>query len=101
MKATYIAAVAACAYLAGVFAADAKQVSVSGCARQGINPFCVYLRSGDKTYNITGAVPRPKAGTYGRVTGETTTKMTACMQGQYLSPATWHVNRKMACTLKN
>jgi hypothetical protein len=101
VKATFVAAAAACAFMAGGFAADAKPTSVSGCARQGINPFCVYLKSGGKTYNITGAVPRPKAGTYGRVTGTITTKMTACMQGVYLSPAKWRVDPTMACTQKD
>lgn len=91
--------IAALACAMGGFAADAKDVTVSGCARAGIENGCIVITSKAGTYNISSAMPTPKAGTYGTVTGVVSDGVSLCMQGIILKPATWTPDAKKACPL--
>ena len=46
-----------------------QPIKVSGCVVKGVEFGCLALRSGNKTYNISAAEPRPSPGTFGTVTG--------------------------------
>jgi hypothetical protein len=93
--ATIAIAVLACA--TGGFAADAKDVTVSGCAHAGVENGCIVITDKGRTYNISSAKPTPKADTYGTVTGAVFNGMSFCMQGIILKPATWTPDPKKVC----
>jgi hypothetical protein len=93
--ATLTIAVLACAN--GSFAAAAKDVTVSGCARAGVENGCIIIEGKEGTYNISGAKPTPKTDTYGTVTGAEFNGMSFCMQGTILKPATWTPDPKKVC----
>jgi hypothetical protein len=92
-------AIALLAFATGSFAAVAKDVTVLGCATAGVEHGCIVIESTDGTYNISGAKPTPKAGTYGTVTGAVFNGMSFCMQGTILKPATWTPDPKKVCPL--
>ena len=95
--ATLVIVVLVCA--TGSFAAAAKDVTVTGCATAGVEHGCIVIESKEGTYNISGAKPTPKAGTYGTVTGAVFNGMSFCMQGTILKPATWTPDPKKICPL--
>jgi len=77
--------------------AHAQEVTVSGCARAGVESGCVILQSGGQTYNISSATPRPQVNTCGTVRGRPSNNPTTCMQGTLLSPATWEADPQRNC----
>ncbi|QND58597.1 hypothetical protein [Mesorhizobium huakuii] len=77
--------------------AQAKKVTVSGCAEAGVEKSCVVLKSGKKLYNITHATPAPTVGTYGTVTGTVSRDVDPCQQGTILKPAKWKPDPKKVC----
>jgi hypothetical protein len=95
--ATIAIAMLACA--TGSVVADAKDVTVSGCARAGVENGCIVITGKGGTYNISGAKPTPKANTYGTVTGAVFDGMSFCMQGTILKPATWTADPRKLCPL--
>lgn len=74
--------------------ASGQQVTVTGCAKAGVEAGCWVLSSKGKTYNITAAKPKPRPNTWGTVKGQISNNPTTCMQGTLLSPATWRETRR-------
>lgn len=62
-------------------AANAEEITASGCVAEGIEEGCLILSSGGKNYDITLAKPSPKIGAYGTVSGTVFSGVTRCMQG--------------------
>ncbi|MGE0242142.1 MAG: hypothetical protein AB7S59_25740 [Parvibaculaceae bacterium] len=80
--------------------AFAEEVTLSGCAAAGVEASCIILKAGDKTYDITAAQPAPVPGTYGRVKGTLTDKLSICQQGPVIDPATWEVETGKQCPVE-
>jgi hypothetical protein len=100
VKTKLLVAAGIVAYLAGLGIADAKSMSISGCARSGFLPFCIVMKSGGKTYNITAAKPLPRVGTYGTVTGTLTNKVSLCGSAPVIDPAKWQADPTKVCTFR-
>ncbi len=96
----FLATLALAALATGGLAAAAKDVTVSGCARAGVENGCIVITSKAGTYNISSAKPTPKAGTYGTATGVVFNGVSFCMQGIILKPATWTPDPKKVCRLE-
>ncbi|MFC3320717.1 hypothetical protein [Mesorhizobium cantuariense] len=79
------------------FAAEAQQVTASGCAEAGVENGCIVMKDGEKLYNITHATPKPTVGTYGTVTGSVTGDADTCQQGTLLKPAEWKPDASKVC----
>jgi hypothetical protein len=77
--------------------AKAAEVVVTGCAKAGIEAGCVVINDADKTYNISGAKPTPKAGEFGAARGTPSSNPTICQQGIVLQPATWVTDKSKSC----
>lgn len=92
-------AIAALACATGAFSAEAKEVTVSGCAIAGVEAGCIVIVNKQQAYNISSAKPTPKIGTYGTVTGVVSDGMSFCMQGVILKPASWAPDPKKVCPL--
>lgn len=88
------ALLAICTALMFAAGANAEQVTVRGCVDAGVEAGCLVLKSGNKTYNITSATPKPQPGSYGTVTGKISKDPTTCMQGILLKPSTWKQAKK-------
>jgi hypothetical protein len=85
---------------AAAMPALADEVTVTGCAAAGVEANCIVIKDGDKTYDITTAQPAPFPGTYGRVKGMLSDKVSACHQGQVIDPATWEVETGKPCPIE-
>lgn len=91
----------ASACIVAALPAVAGEVSVSGCAASGVEASCLILKAEDgKTYDITAAQPAPEPGTYGKVTGMLSDKMSICQQGPVVDPAQWQVEPGRACPVE-
>jgi hypothetical protein len=91
-------AAAVLALAAAASAAAAADVTVSGCARAGVEAGCVVISGADGTlYNISAAQPRPQPGSGGQVTGTVSSNLSACQQGVILAPATWKADPAIQC----
>jgi hypothetical protein len=77
--------------MSGVLANAQQSVTVIGCPTSGVEANCMVMRGADnKTYNISGAKPRPEIGQRAiRLTGTTTRKPSYCQQGIVLDKITW------------
>jgi hypothetical protein len=76
-------------------AAIAKDVSISfsGCVFRGVEGGCLMVRSGLKTYNITGTQPAPAVGRAIAGAGALAGGVGFCMQGNHLKDVHWHYIR--------
>lgn len=90
LRSILLGAMVTCAFASQ---AQAQKVTASGWVGAGVEVGCLILESEGKLYNITGAVPSPKPGTYGTVTGTVFDGASTCMQGIILGPATWEERR--------
>jgi hypothetical protein len=89
------------AFLAAALPVWAEEISVSGCAAAGVEASCMILKAEDgKTYDITAAQPAPAPGTYGKVTGTISDKMSICQQGPVIDPAQWQVEPGRECAVE-
>lgn len=87
--------------IAAALPAWAEEISVSGCAAAGVEASCMILKAEDgKTYDITAARPAPEPGTYGKVTGTLSDKMSICQQGPVIDPAQWQVEPGRECPVE-
>lgn len=87
MRVVFAAGILLSILTAPAFAQD-KPIKVSGCVVKGVEFGCLALRSGNKTYNISAAEPRPSPGTFGTVTGTLRPHWVSfCQQGPIISPA--------------
>lgn len=87
--------------VAAALPALAEEISVSGCAAAGVEASCLILKAQDgKTYDITAARPVPEPGTYGKVTGTLTDRMSICQQGPVVDPAQWQVEPGRECPVE-
>lgn len=87
--------------IAAALPALAEEISVSGCAASGVEASCMILKAEDgKTYDITAARPVPEPGTYGKVTGTLSDKMSICQQGPVVDPAQWQVEPGRECPVE-
>lgn len=77
-----------------------EDIEVSGCAAAGVEANCLVLKAGDKVYNITAAQPTPVPGTYGKLKGTLSDKMSTCQQGVIVDPATWEVEPGKECPVE-
>lgn len=76
----------------------AEEITVSGCAAAGVEADCIILKADDgKTYDMTAAQPAPAPGTYGRLTGMLTDRISICQQGMIVDPALWEVEPGKQC----
>lgn len=91
----------ASASVAAALPALAEEISVSGCAASGVEANCLILKAEDgKTYDITAAQPAPEPGTYGKVTGTLSDRMSICQQGPVVDPAQWQVEPGRQCPVE-
>ncbi len=86
--------IAAAAILLSLFTATSfadQPITVTGCVQQGVEPFCLVLRTiTGKAYNISAAQPRPAPGSYGTIKGILKSQgVSFCQQGQVIDPAAW------------
>jgi len=72
-------------------------VSVTACARSGVEGSCLMITGTDGTvFNITGANPKPPLDVMIQLRGTVTDKLSACNQGIVLDPITW-ANTQQKC----
>ena len=88
-----IAVMATCAIPVSLAYAE----TVSGCVEPGVEANCLVIKSGDDSYNVTYAAPKPEIGKYGAVTGTISTKVDICQQGTILEPSTWTPDPSKTC----
>jgi hypothetical protein len=77
-----------------------EDIEVLGCAAAGVEANCIILEADGKTYNITAAQPTPVPGTYGKLKGTLSDKMSTCQQGVIVDPATWEVETGKECPVE-
>jgi hypothetical protein len=65
-----------------------KKVTVVSCASGGIPEFCIMLKAGAQSYNVTGARPALPIGKLVRMTGTTTDRLSPC-GGVVLADIKW------------
>jgi hypothetical protein len=84
--------------LSGAIAANAQQVTVTGCPAPGAIQGCIMIRGADNlTYNITNARKKPDIGKNAiRVTGYVVKRNSYCSQGTVLANVTW-TNTNQPC----
>lgn len=87
--------------LAMTVPAFAEEITVSGCAAVGAEANCIILKADDgKIYDITAAQPAPAPGTYGRLKGVLTDRMSVCQEGMIVDPALWEVEPGKQCPIE-
>ena len=83
--------------LASAAPARAEEITIQGCASQGVEPACVVIKADGRLFDISAAQPKPEVGTMGRVTGTISQGVSLCMQGVILKPATWTPMPHLVC----
>jgi len=86
--------------LAMTVPALAEEITASGCAAAGVEASCIMFKADDgKTYDISAAQPAPAPGTYGRLTGTLTDRISTCQQSIIVDPALWEVEPGRQCPI--
>lgn len=89
--ASIVLAAATASFAAAGKAEDGQEVTVRGCAAEGVESRCLILKGEDGTvYDISSARPRPQ--TFGRaisLTGVKSDKLGICQQGVILDRIKW------------
>lgn len=75
-------------------AAQPRPVRFSGCVRAGVTPACRIVHSGEVTFNVSTARPRPRLDRWIAGTGFTGPEVTSCNQGATLTAVSWHYVRR-------